>query len=135
MKDDKERNYFSRRTMFWKASFSFWNAREKCTTNSGLFNGKRFTKKALHWIVATNALARFHIVTHCYATSFSKKKSKVNMRSRKYEVTLNSFANFPYVSSFFPFKRFYMETRLSNILKTTRPRLSRLFYRAFIKLY
>ena len=38
----------------------------------------------------------------------------------KYEVTLGSFANFAYVSSYLQFaiKRFCMETRLSNSLKT-----------------
>ena len=73
-------------------------------------------------MVAANALARFRIVTHCYAASFSRKTilcetnnifyslgnqiwHKTNDIFWKYiknkdEVTLDSFRNFAYVSSY-----------------------------------
>ena len=44
MEDNKQRNYFSLRTMFWKCLFPCYNAFEKCTTKTDLFNGKIYTK-------------------------------------------------------------------------------------------
>ena len=85
-------------------------------------------QKLIHWIVATNALARFRIVTQCYATSFLRKTilcetnnifyslgnqiwHKTNDIFWKYiknkdEVTLDSFRNFAYVSSHLHLKSF-----------------------------
>ena len=53
---------------FSSASFRCPDAFETSTTKTEVFNGKR-----LRQILATNALARFRIVTYCYATSFSRK--------------------------------------------------------------
>ena len=41
MKDDKERNYFSLRTMFWKCLLPML----KCLGKIEIFNGKCYTKK------------------------------------------------------------------------------------------
>ena len=121
MKDDKERNYFSLRTMIWKCLLPMlkcvWNVYHKNWT----FQRQKVYKNVINWIVASNALARFRIVTHCYASSFlrkiilyetnnifyslrNQKWDKINSWSLKYieneyEVTSDSFANFAYVSN------------------------------------
>ena len=121
MKDDKKRNHFSLRTMIWKCLLPMlkcvWNVYHKNWT----FQRQKVYKNVINWIVASNALARFRIVTHCYATSFlrkiilyetnnifyslgNQKLDRTNSWSlkyieNKYEVTLDSFANFADVSS------------------------------------
>ena len=45
VKDYKERNNFILSTAFWNASFPSQNASEKCTTKTGLCNGKSYIKK------------------------------------------------------------------------------------------
>ena len=128
MKDDKERNYFSLRTIFWKCLFSMlkcvWTVHYKNWT----FQWQKLYKNVIHCIIASNTLARFRIVMHCYTTSFSRniilyetnnifyslrnqKWDKANSSSlkyieNKYEVTLYSFENFAYVSSYLRLKDF-----------------------------
>ena len=127
MKDDKERNYFSLRIMFWKCLFPMlkcvWKVHHKKWT---FWWQKVYKKYTLN--CSQNALARFRIVTHCYAASFlrktilcetnnifyslgNQKLDKTNSWSlkyivNKYEVTLDSFPNFAYVSSYFHLKDF-----------------------------
>ena len=121
MKDDKERNYFSLRTMFWKCLLPMLKCAWKVHFKNWTFQWQKVYKNVINWIVAANALARFRIVTHCYATSFSRKIilyetnniyslgnqkwDKTNSWSlkyieSKYELRLDSFANFAYVSSY-----------------------------------
>ena len=121
MKDDKKRNFFSLRTMFWKRLLPILKCVSKAHHKNWTFQWQKVYKNVINWIVASNALARFGIVTHCYATSFlrkiilyetknifyslrNQKWDKTNSWSlkyieNKYEVTLDSFANFADVSS------------------------------------
>ena len=128
MKDDKERNYFSLRTMFWKCLLPMLKCVWKVHHKKWTFQWQKVYKNAIHWIVASNALARFRIVTHCCATSFSRKiilcetnnifyslgnekwgetnSWSLKYIENKYEVTRDSFANFAYVSSYLHLKDF-----------------------------
>ena len=128
MKDDKERNYFSLRTMFWKCLLPILKCVWKVHHKNWTFQWQKVYKNVIHWIVAANALARFRIVTHCYAASFSRKTilcetnnifcslgnqklHKTNSWSlkyigNKYEVTLDSFPSFAYASSYLHLKDF-----------------------------
>ena len=45
MKDYKERNNFILSTSFKNASFPYQNELEKCTTKTGISNGKSYIKK------------------------------------------------------------------------------------------
>ena len=138
MKVDKERNHFSLRPMFWKCLLPMLNAIEKCSTKTELFNGKRYTKKLytkLQPQIPLYVYAQLRIVTPpCFRekplyvklTTFSaaqetknetepivdpKRTSTINMRSR--------WTVFCLCQQLFAFTKFCMETRLSNILKTT----------------
>ena len=71
VKDYKEWNDFILSTTFGNASFPCQNAFYKCTTKTGLCNGKSYIKK--FYILTTNSLARSRIVTHSNAASFSIK--------------------------------------------------------------
>ena len=90
-------------------------------------------EKIMHQFVATNDLARFRIVTHSYAASFSlkvilcetnnifyslgncichKSNSIFWMYSKNNgEVTLDSFRNFAYVSSYLRLKCFAWKSK------------------------
>ena len=89
--------------------------------------GQIFCQKLLYHIVAMISPKRFRIVTHCYAASFSRKTlfSKTNIFyslenriwdktkywfwkyiKNKGKVTLESFRNFAYVSSYLHLKSF-----------------------------
>ena len=131
MKDDKERNYFSLRTMFWKCLLPMLKCVWKVHHKNWTFQWQKVYKNVMHWIVASNALARFRIVTQYYATMFLRKPwrylhheannifyslrnqkwDKTNSWSlkyieNKYEVKLDSFANFAYVCSYLHLKDF-----------------------------
>ena len=73
IKDDKERRYFSLKTMFWKCLLLLLKCVWKVHHKKWTFYWRKVYKNVIYWIVATNALARFRIVAHCYATSFSRK--------------------------------------------------------------
>ena len=111
----------------WKVHHKYWT-----------FSWQKVYKNVTHWIVATNALARSRIVTHCYATSFSRKiilcetnnifYSRGNKKWDKTKLILKvhwkqrwgplgQFCKFCLCQQLF--KWFSIETRLSNILKTT----------------
>ena len=128
MKDDKERSYFNLRTMFWKCLLPMLKCIWKVHHKNWTFSWQKIYKNVVQWTVASNALAQFRIVTHCYATSFSRKIilyetnnilyslgdqkwDETNSWSLKYiqneyQVTLDSFVNFTYVSSYLHLKDF-----------------------------
>ena len=128
MQDDKERNYFSLRIMFLKSLLPMVKCVGKVHHKNWTFQWPKAYKNIIHWILASNALARFRIVTHCYTNPFSRniilyetnntfhrlrnqKWDKTNIWSlkyieNKYEVMLDSFANFAYVSSYLHLKDF-----------------------------
>ena len=128
MKDYMERNNFDLRSTFWKwllhVLIYVWKVCHKNVT----FNRQKLYEKVIRWIVATNALARFHIVTYSYAALFSRKINLCETKSifyslgnwvwqkmndifwmyikNKDEVTLHSFRNIAYLSSYLRLKRF-----------------------------
>ena len=112
----------------WNLAFSSYDAL-KWGGHIFLFStGQIFCQKYLYHIVAMISLKRFRIVTHCYAASFFFKKlfCKINnifysLENRiwdktkqwfwkyiknKDKVTLESFRNFAYVSSYLHLKSF-----------------------------
>ena len=97
------------------------NVFEKGTIKIELCNGKRYIKKLYTEIVAANALARSRIVAHSNTASFSIKTTLCETNnilfSKNYCYIPN--AIFRLVQRLFAFKEFYMEKRLSNIVKTT----------------
>ena len=124
---------FSLRTMFWKCLLPMrkcvWKVHHENWTFQWQKVHKKIYKKFTYTlIVPSNALAHFRIVTHCYTTSFSRKiilyetnnifyslrnqkGDKTNSWSlkyieNKYEVTIDFFANFAYVSSYLDLKDF-----------------------------
>ena len=127
MKDDKESNYFSLRTMFWKCLLPMLKCVWKVHHKNWTFQWQKVHKNAIHWTVASNTLALICIATHCCAPSFSRKIilyetnifyslrnqkwDKTNSWSLKYienknDVSLASFANFAYVNSYLHLKDF-----------------------------
>ena len=68
VKDYKEWNDFILSTIFGNASFPCQNAFYKCTTKTGLCNGKSYIKK--FYILTTNSLARSRIVTQAMQLHF-----------------------------------------------------------------
>ena len=117
VKDYKERNNLILNTTFVNASFQHQNAFEKCATKTGLCNGKSYTLDCYCIVTHINA-ASFSIKNHFmwkYQHCFSNNYWKLG----KINAKLNSFWNFVYVSNYLLLFDFCMETRLSNILKTT----------------
>ena len=131
-------NNFFLRTTFWKCLVPmpkcFWKVNHKNWTSLW----QKLFKKVRHKIVAAYALARYRIVTHSNAASFSiknilcentnicfsknySKLGKTNARfwkniQYKDKVTLDIFQNFAYV--LFALRKFCLKTRLFNIFKT-----------------
>ena len=73
MKDYMERNNFDLRSAFWEWLLHVLNCIWKVLHKSVTFKREKLCEKVIHWIVATNTLARFRIVTHSCADSFSRK--------------------------------------------------------------
>ena len=113
MKDDKERNYFSLRTMFWKCLLPMLKCVRKMHHKNWTFQWQKVYKNVIHWTVASNALARIRIVTHFHTPSFSRKIIL-------YETNIFYSLRNKKCPKLFAFQRFCMETRLSNILKITK---------------
>ena len=116
LRDDKERNYFSLRTMFWKCLFPILKCVWKVHHKNRTFQWQKIYKNIIHWIVASNALARFRIVTHCYASSFLRKiilyetnNIFYSLRNQKWDKT-NDWS-LEYIENNY-------QVTLSNILKT-----------------
>ena len=128
MKAYMERNNFDLRSTFWKWLRQVLTCVWKVCHKNVTFKRQKLYAKVIHWIVATDALARFHIVTYSYAALFSRKINLCETKSifyslrncvwqkmndifwmfikNKDEVTLDSFRNFAYLSSYLRLKRF-----------------------------
>ena len=117
---------------FGSASFPCENAFEKCTTKTELFNGKRYTKRYKKFSYTLNCTLKcpstfpysygliHHLVfeknyfiwtNNIFYSLRNQKWDKTNSWSlkyieNKYEVTLDFFANFAYVSSYLDLKDF-----------------------------
>ena len=70
MKDDKERNYFSPRIMFWKCLFPM---RLKSAPQKVNFFMAKSIQKSYTLICSRKCPCTFRIVTHCCTASFSRK--------------------------------------------------------------
>ena len=128
MKDDKERNYFSLKNHILEVPPSHAKIRLKSAPQKVNFLMAKSIRKSYKLTCSHKCPCTFHIVTHCCAVSFSRKTilcetnnifyslgnqklDKTNSWSlkyigNKYEVTLDSFSNFAYVSSYFHLKDF-----------------------------
>ena len=127
MKNDKERSYFSLRTMFYKCLFSMPKCVWKVHHKNWSFQWQKYTKKLYakyshkcprtfpHSYVLLRCLVPlekpFYVKLTTFSTAYGAKNetkliADLKSTSKKYEVTLESFPNFAYVSSYLHLKHF-----------------------------